>query len=134
MIIISYFIIRRFFYQKRKIKFIASIERISLCFIQPDLILPEVYIKFKYYYGGGVYFGDGYTLLCDMLDSYDYSINFNQYHLPTLFVNGKFFITEEHIEAYLLSKYNIVTIFIDPVEPYHSEIDELYNESMSVKL
>lgn len=101
--------------------------------IKPDLILPEVNVKFKYYYGGGVYYGSGYALLGEMLNTYDYSIFFNQHQIPVLYLNGKYILTEEHIESYLLKNYNIVTIFIDPIEPYNSEMYELYNKSMRVK-
>lgn len=99
-----------------------------------DLIVPEVDVHYKYYYKDGVYYGSGFLVLSDFLDQQDYSITFNQGHIPILETSGKTFITEEHIEAYLLELHDRVSIHVDPVEPFHSKIEGLSSESVSINI
>ena len=115
LIVLTYFLFRRLWFDLRKTRIVASIEKISIGVIQPNIILPEVSIRYKYYYGEGVYFGTGYILLQDFLFPYDYKAGFT-------------------LETFLLNQYELVSVFIDPVEPFQSEIEAIFTESIGVEL
>ncbi|MCB1142955.1 MAG: hypothetical protein H7A24_15635 [Leptospiraceae bacterium] len=132
MVVISYFFIRHVWFHKRKIHHIAIIEKLEICTIEPDLLLPEINVYYKYYFGGGVYTGRGYLLLTDFLKG-EYFLEFNQFHEPILTHNDKTFVSEEHIENYLLSIVDTLSINVDPIEPFHSEIIEIFSQSKSTQ-
>jgi hypothetical protein len=133
ILISAYLFFRRMWFNRRKIKLIAAIERIQICTIEPNIILPEVEVKFKYYFGGGVYFGTGYLLMSDFLEGGEYRIFYNDHGIAVLNSDSKMILSEEHIESYLLSFHQFVSVWVDPVEPFHSELQELYNNSFTVK-
>ena len=133
ILILSYVIFRQFLFDRRKIHQKGIIDRISLCVIHPDTILPEVEVFFKYYFGGGVYKGKGYCLLTDFLSDTDYRIEFNAFLEPILFIGDKVFVSMEHIESYLLSSIDTVILEIDPVEPYRVKLLGLNEESQGAK-
>lgn len=124
-----YFYMRKIWFQLRKIKTLASIERIDLGIIQPEMVLPEVKIHYKYYYQGGVYFGKGYLLVSDFLDEMDYHAYFNPVGMVVLDVDGDSVVSAEHIEAYLMSRYPSVFVYMDPIEPYQSRLEGLNKTS-----
>ena len=134
LIVLTYFLFRRLWFDLRKTRIVASIEKISIGVIQPNIILPEVSIRYKYYYGEGVYFGTGYILLQDFLFTYDYKAGFTPEGIPYILVGDKSFLSEEHIETFLLNQYELVSVFIDPVEPFQSEIEAIFTESIGVEL
>ncbi|WCL48700.1 hypothetical protein [Leptospira sp. GIMC2001] len=125
LFLLSYFFIRKVWFQLRKIRTLASIEKIDLGVIEPDLILPEVKIYYKYYFQGGVYFGHGYLLLAEFLDDDDYLAHMNLDRMLVLEVDSEKIISSEHIETYLLNQYSSVFVYIDPIEPYRSRLDGL---------
>lgn len=125
LLVLIYLYLRRVWYSKRKIKTSALVERISLCKIEPDLILPEVKIKYKYYYDGGVYFGTGYVLISDFLGNSEYEIFTGEAGIPVMITDSGYYVSEEHIENYLLHCSPDLNIYLDPVEPFHSEINRL---------
>ncbi len=133
LIVLTYFLFRRLWFEWRKTRIVASIEKITIGVIQPDIILPEVSIRYKYYYGEGVYFGTGYLLLQDFLFPYDYKSGFTPEGMPYILVGDKSFLSEEHIETFLLNQYELVSVFIDPVEPFQSEIEAIFTESIGVE-
>lgn len=124
-----YFYMRRIWFQLRKIKTIASIEKMDFGVIRPELVLPEVKIHYKYYYQGGVYFGKGYILLSDFLDGRDYEAYFNPLGMMAMDVDGETIVSEEHMEFYLTGIYPSVFVFIDPIEPYNSRLEGLNKTS-----
>jgi len=128
LIVIFYFLVRQVIYNNRKIKFLASIEKIKLSIIRPNLITPEVEIFFKYLYGGGIYTGRGFIPLSEFKIYQDFKIYYNTNEVPILEYEEKSFPNEEHIEAFLLSISNSVYINIDPIEPYRFEILNLHSE------
>lgn len=133
LVILLYVFVRKFRYSKRKIQVLASIEKITLCTMGEDFIIPEVFVEYKYYFKGGVYYGKGYLLLSEILDSDEYLVQFNQDFMPVLQFQDKFIISEEHIEAFLLSKHNFVKIYIDPIEPFNSEIEGVEEEQITLR-
>lgn len=126
--------IKRFWYARQKVRLPATIDKVNLCVMEPGLIVPEVNVRYKYYFKNGLYYGNGYAELRDLLNQEEYEISFNQAGEPILKVAGKLLITEEHIEAYLLELHETVDILIDPIEPFHSEIEGFLSESISLKL
>jgi hypothetical protein len=133
LLVFAYFFIRNVWFSNRKIEHGALIERVNLCIIHPDIILPEVEVHYKYYFGGGVYNGKGYALLSDFLRTFEYKIFFNQYLTPILQINDKMIVSEEHIEAFLLEYQDTVFIHLDPIEPYRSKLLETTNQSQDAK-
>jgi hypothetical protein len=129
LLLIVYFYIRKVWFQLRKVKTLAVIERMDLGLIFPNLVLPEVKIKYKYYFQGGVYFGTGYLLVSDFLDEKDYNIYINEDKLVVLEVDGERIISAEHIESFLLNFYPSVFVYIDPIEPYLYRLDSLNKTS-----
>ena len=127
----TYFLFRKLWFEWRKTRIVASIEKISLGIIQPDIILPEISVRYKYYYGEGVYFGTGYLLL---LFPYEYKTGFTPEGIPYIVVGDKSFISEEHIETFLMNQYELVSVFVDPVEPFQSELETIFTESIGVEL
>jgi hypothetical protein len=132
LVVVSYLFMRQFWFHARKIKHIALIEKIDLCTIEPDLLLPEIKVYYKYYFGGGVYNSKGYILLCDYLVD-GYTLDFNQFKMPILNHRDKTIVSEEHIEQYLLNYCDTLSIHVDPIEPYHSEIIEIFSQSKSTQ-
>lgn len=130
--IIGYFVFRKFRFGRRKIRINAQIDRIHLCTFDPDMIVPEVEIKYKYYYEKGVYYGEGFVGLADLLGTADYKIYMNHNLIPVFCMEDKVFVSEEQIETYLLSIRDSLYVYIDPVEPFHSEIDSFSSESIEV--
>ena len=45
--------------------------------------------------------------------------------MPYITVGEKSFLSEEHIETFLMNQHELVSIFIDPVEPFQSELENL---------
>lgn len=134
LFLLSYFFLRFLWNNNNRVELEASIERISICTMDKDLIVPEVHVRYKYYYKDGVYHGDGFLVLSELLNNHDYEIHFNEHELAILEVDGKIITTEEHIEAYLLSLHDKVSIYIDPVEPFHSRIKKVANETISINI
>ncbi|NCN08721.1 MAG: hypothetical protein GW938_02630 [Leptospira sp.] len=133
LLLVVYFYIRKVWFQLRKIKTLASIERLDMGLIHPDLVLPEIRVHYKYYFQGGVYFGRGYLLLADFLDERDYNSYIDENQMVVLDFEGELIVTSEHIENYLLRLYPSVFVYIDPIEPYKSRLDSLNKTSeMSV--
>ncbi len=128
LVIMSYLIVRQVWFRNRKINHLGVIEKINLCIIYPDVFLTEVEVHYKYYFGSGVYSGKGYTNLYDFLDTTDYRLYFNSQMMPVLSVGDKTFVSEEHIESYLINQIDTVSLNIDPIEPYRSKFIELYSE------
>lgn len=128
----SYFFIRKIWFQLRKIRTIATIERIELGVIRPNLILPEVKVRYKYYFQQGLYYGSGYLNIVDFLPGKEYHMHLGPGDVPILFVDGEEILTEEHIEHYLLSQGGSVFLYLDPIEPYHSRIDSVNLNSITV--
>jgi hypothetical protein len=131
LVLLFYFYMRKIWFQLRKIKTLASIERIDLGFIQPELILPEVKIHYKYYFQGGVYFGKGYILLSDFLDDRDYYAYFNSNRMVVLETDDEVVVSDEHIESFLMGCYPSAFVYIDPIEPYNSYLEGL-NKTSSI--
>lgn len=133
LIVLFTLILRQILYHNRKIILTASIEKIKLSVIRPNLITPEVQLFFKYPYGGGVYTGNGYISIKDFQLSASSKIFYNDENIPILEDGDSVYGDEEHIEAYLLGQFNSVQIHIDPVEPYRFEIIQLTSESTNSK-
>ncbi|MCZ8239815.1 MAG: hypothetical protein O9346_14780 [Leptospiraceae bacterium] len=129
LILVVYFYIRKVWFQLRKIKTLASIERLDLGLIHPNLVLPEIKVYYKYYFQGGVYFGRGYLLLADFLDEREYNAFMDENQMVVLDFEGEYIVTSEHIENYLLRLYPSVFVYIDPIEPYKSRLDSLNKTS-----
>lgn len=121
LLLVSYFVVHRVWIRNRKIQHLGTIEKLHLCVIYPDLFLTEVEVHYKYYFGNGVYSGKGYAQVFDFLDSTDYKLYFNSQMIPVLVVGDKTFVSEEHIESYLLDRIETVSLKIDPIEPYRSK-------------
>lgn len=133
LVIISYFLIRKVWFENRKIQIQAGIEKISLCTIEPKIILPEIKVDYKYYFEDGVYTGTGYLTLADLLNSAEYYISFSNYGIPIMYLEDRQLVSEEQIETYALSINDRLSIYIDPIEPFNSEIRGLYAETTQVK-
>ncbi len=131
IVIVTYFFFRQVWYHNRKIKHHASLEKIKLSVIKPNVILPEVEIFFKYRYGGGVYTGRGFINMKEFYLPEDTTLYYNRENTPILETETHTFADEEHIEAYLLTHADKVSIHIDPVEPYRFEIIHLYTETQN---
>ncbi len=129
LLVLFYFYIRKIWFHLRKIQTIASIEMIEVGIIQPDLVLPEVKLHYKYYFQGGVYYGYGYILLSEFLDGSDYEISITELGVIRLEWDGKVIVSEEHLEAFLLECYPSVFIYLDPIEPYKSRLEGLNKTS-----
>ncbi|MCZ8158173.1 MAG: hypothetical protein O9264_18790 [Leptospira sp.] len=125
LFLFSYFFIRKIWFQLRKIRTVASIERIQIGTIQPNLVLPEVKVHYKYYFQSGLYFGVGYLNIADFIPGEEFHLHLAPNQTPILYHGDDEYITEEHIEHFLLSHGGSVFIYIDPIEPYHSRIDEV---------
>jgi hypothetical protein len=97
------------------------------------LIVPEAEVSYKYYFKGGMYVSKGYMLLSDLMDNEVYSTHFNDYNMPVLVLPEQSIISEEHIESYILAKNAVISIYIDPVEPFRSEIGGIFSENFSLK-
>ncbi len=106
---------------KRKVIISADIEKISLGIIKPGLIVPEISVEYKYYFGNGVYLGKGFLLFSDFLND-DFETGFNEHEIPFLIYEGNAFVSIEHIESFLLTKFDQIQILVDPKFPYISEI------------
>lgn len=130
--LITYLFIRKVWFHLRKIRTVAGIEKISLCLFEPDVFLPEIRVQYKYYFQGGVYYGSGFMLLADFLSEEPYTLRWNRDHLPVLEFAGYDFVSEEQIEHLLLQRFPSILVYIDPVEPFHSQIDSLNSRFMSV--
>ncbi|TGN21108.1 hypothetical protein [Leptospira idonii] len=128
----SYFFIRKVWFQLRKIRTVGTIERIQMGIILPNLVLPEVKVHYKYYFQSGLYFGTGYLNVSDFLPGQEFHLHLSPGEIPTLYAGDQEIITEEHIEHYLLSHAASVFLYIDPIEPYHSRIDQVNLNSISV--
>ncbi len=128
----AFFYLRKVWSDRRKIPAIGIIDRISLCKIQPDIISPEVNVRYKYYYDSGVYFGNSYVVITDFFGDRDFQLYLNSENDPVLEFADQRLISEEYIEEYLLGRSSNVVINLDPVEPYRSEILELKNEKIGV--
>ncbi len=131
--VVFYFALRKFWFGIRRVKHYALIDRIQLCTLSPNIFLPEVYITYKYYVGGGVYKGHGYLNLLDFFGDVDYKLFYNAEMLPVLCLPEKQFISEEHIETYLLGIFDTISIYYDPVEPFRSEIINLHSNSIGAE-
>lgn len=129
LVLLFYFYLRKIWFQLRKIKTLASIERIDLGRIEPNIILPEVKISYKYYFQAGVYYGKGYLLLSDFLDDREYEAYLNEDRMVVLDLYEDQIISSEHIESYLTSMYSSVFVYIDPIEPYNSRLESLNKTS-----
>lgn len=129
LIVLLTLILRQVLYHNRKIQVIASIEKIKLSVIRPNLITPEVQIFFKYPYGGGIYTGNGYVSLNEFHLKTNSKIFYNEENIPILESGEMVYGDEEHIEAHLLEQFSAVQIHIDPIEPYRFDIIELTTES-----
>ncbi|MDX1960377.1 MAG: hypothetical protein SFU98_17535 [Leptospiraceae bacterium] len=105
----------------------------SLCTFQPDIIVPEVKISYKYYFGGGIYTGEGFLFVSHFLGEKDYQIYFNKLLIPVLETEGEVLVSEEHIETYLLSKMDTVPIHLDPIEPYRSKLLYTINQTQDTR-
>jgi len=125
LFLFSYFFIRKIWFQLRKIRTVASIEKIQIGIIQPNLVLPEVKVHYKYYFQSGLYYGAGYLNISDFIPASEFHLHLGENQTPILFMNDQEYITEEHIEHFLLSQGGSVFIYIDPIEPYHSRIDQV---------
>jgi hypothetical protein len=53
--------------------------------------------------------------------------------MPYITVGEKSFLSEEHIETFLMNQHELVSIFIDPVEPFQSELETIFTESIGVE-
>lgn len=131
LLLLFYLYIRKIWFQLRRIKTLGSIERIDLEMFSSEIILPEVKVSYKYYFQGGVYFGKGYLLLEDFLDGEEYEAYCNENGVLVLDLYDARILTSEHIEAYLLSLYGSVFVYMDPIEPYHSRLESL-NKTSSI--
>lgn len=130
---LGYFLFRNLWFEWRKTRIVASLEKITLGIIEPGIILPEVSVRYKYYFGEGVYFGTGYLLLQDFLFPYEYRSGFTTEGIPYIALGDKTFLSEEHIETFLMNQCELVSIFIDPIEPFRSELESIYTESIGVE-
>lgn len=133
LVVLMTLVLRQVIYHRRKIPASATIEKIKLSIIKPNLITPEVEIFFKYPFGGGIYTGRGYVSLKDFHLSGDARIFYNEENIPILEDGDGIYGDEEHIEAYLLGYYNLVSLNIDPIEPYRFEILHLDSESANTR-
>ncbi|MBE7412294.1 MAG: hypothetical protein L6Q54_13250 [Leptospiraceae bacterium] len=124
--------LRRVWSDSRKVRAIGFIDRVTLCKIHPDIVSPEVEIRYKYYYDSGVYFGLGYILITDFIGKKEFNLYFDSKENAIFEMEGLRVFSEEHIEEYLLRNYSCVLILLDPVEPYRSEIVEVKKEKISV--
>lgn len=133
LVIVSYLVLRQFWFGVRRTRHYALIDKIQLCTFFPNIFLPEVYITYKYYVGGGVYKGAGYVNISDFLGDVDYKLSYNSDMIPVLSIAEKQFISEEYIETYLLGIFDTVCIYYDPVEPFRSEIIHLHSNSIGAE-
>jgi hypothetical protein len=131
IVVVSYFFFRQIWYHNRKIKHHASLEKIKLSIIKPNVILPEAEIFFKYKYGGGIYTGRGYINMKEFQLPDDSKLYYNTEGIPILEIDDRAYADEEHIESYLLTHADKVSIHIDPVEPYRFEIINIYTEAQN---
>lgn len=106
---------------KRKVVLFADIEKISLGIIKPGLIVPEISVEYKYYFDNGIYLGKGFLLFSDFLND-DFQTGFNEHEIPFLIYEGSAYVSIEHIESFLLSKFDRIKVLVDPKFPYISEI------------
>lgn len=95
------------------------------------MILPEAEIFFKYKYGGGIYTGRGYINMKEFQLPDDSRLYYNLEGIPILEIDDRAYANEEHIESYLLTHADKVSIHIDPVEPYRFEIINIYTEAQN---
>lgn len=123
--LLSYFMVRKVWFTFKKVRTVATIEKIKLGLIGGKLVLPEVKIHYKYYFQSGLYFGSGYMELSEFLPEENYYFHVSQDGLPILFFQEDEIVSEEHIEQFFLGKASSVLIHVDPIEPYHSRIDSL---------
>lgn len=134
----TYLVVRKVWFNYRKIRAVSSIERITLSMFSPDIILPEVKVEYKYYSHSGVYFGSGIMPISKFLGDQQFVLYLNENNLPVLEIEGQKsladgkYISEEQIEHFLLTNYNSIIIFIDPVEPFHSKIDCLNQNILEI--
>ncbi len=126
----AFFYLRRVWYDRRKVRSSAVIDRISLCRMEPDIISPEVKVRYKYYFEAGVYFGSNYILITDFFGEKEFHLFLNSEKIPVLEIGENRIVSEEHIEDFLLRNLSNAEIFLDPVEPFHSEIIELKTEKV----
>jgi hypothetical protein len=132
LIILVFFIANKLISDKRKVRLNASIERISLSFMKPSLILPEIIVKYKYYFGKGVYFGSDYLLLKDFLPNLDYQTGFADTGLPFISIGDETYVSEEHIETFLLNQFDHISVLVDPKQPYISSIEPFYSTQETI--
>ncbi len=132
LFLFSYFFIRKVWFQLRKVRTLGTIERIQIGIIRPNLVLPEAKVHYKYYFQSGLYFGSGYLNVSDFLPGKEFHLHLGEADLPTMYVDESEITSEEHIEHYLLSHAGSVFLYIDPIEPYHSRIDQVNLNSISV--
>ena len=132
LIVVGYLFLSKLRSDKRKILATAEIEKISLSIMDPDIILPELEIEYKYYFAEGIYIGQAYVLLKDFLQEYEYETGFTKTAEPFLSIGEKVFVTEEHIEAFLINQFSTVLIQVDPKEPYISNFDSLHYDPISI--
>jgi len=125
-----YFYFRSVWFNYRKIRAVSSIEKITLMTFGPDIVLPEVQVKYKYYSQKGVYFGKGHIHISKFIGNQPFVV-YTRQGIPVMEVGDDMYVTEEQIEHYLLSNYNSLIIYIDPVEPFHSSIDPTTIQSES---
>lgn len=128
----TYLVVRKVWFNYRKIRAVSSIERITLSMFSPDIILPEVKVEYKYYSHSGVYFGSGIMPISKFLGDQQFVLYMNENNLPVLEIGDDKYISEEQIEHFLLSNFNSLIIFIDPVEPFHSRIDCLNQNILEI--
>ena len=125
--IILYWLYRNIFFDLRKISDQAYIEKISLCYFNDKIILPEIKVFYKYYFKDGLYYNSCYLNLIDFLEDPKYKIYLDSNGFPVLESKGKLMFSEEQIEHYILNKTQYLSIYLDPIEPYRSKVKRICN-------
>ncbi len=132
LFLLSYFLVRKVWFQLKRVRTVATIEKISLGILEPNLVLPEVKVFYKYYFQSGLYYGAGYMNVADFLPEETFHFHISRENLPILYYGEEEITSEEHIEHFLLSRAGSVLIHIDPIEPYHSQIDSLNSKHLEM--
>ena len=119
-----YLFIRSYLFDIRKVESSAYIDRISLCYFNKKMVLPEALVTYKYYFRDGVYYNSTYIPLVYFLQDPYYYIYLDNDDFAVLETFEKVIFSEERIEDYILKKSNSLLIYFDPVEPYNSKIKD----------
>lgn len=116
----SYLACRIAFRHKHYVKTLAQIERIQFQRID-DLWSPEVQVDYSFTLKNYEYLGSGYMCLDQLLGD-TYFLLATRKGLPVLNSHEGQYISEEHIEHYLLSKKDAIMVKYNQDNPLENKI------------